>query len=456
MFRLSVIPRLPARTLCLLLLLFPLAAMAVPASIDLPSPPSAGGAKAAGALTLLPIEVYAADARVRVIENGVVREIPRSRQRFYAATRSDGSGAWLGVAEDGRQVDGATFSSSGVQAFSGVLRDGVVEVTASRAVDGSGHSFTCGGAPAAEPPLPGTVRRARNPDGTLLALPKGDTLLEARVAVDTDSELLSLKFGDNTTSANNYIAALFAGMNTMYERDLNVRLVVGDVMLRVGSDPYASAPGVSTSVQLNEFGEYWRVNHQAINRAFAMLLSGKSANEFQASGTAWVLTSGNYCTAKGTLQNGDTQTSGHFSATQVFRSDNTALDVSVVGHELGHNFGAFHTHCTDRDPVTAGLQPIDQCFNSDNPPPGGACYTGTRSCPTEFPAHTNRGTVMSYCNFSGSSGGAASCGQVVQEFHPVHEVLLGERITANAGFGCLTSAQGADPNYVFDNGFESP
>jgi hypothetical protein len=295
------------------------------------------------------------------------------------------------------------------------------------------------------------MRRARNADGSLLALPKGGTLLEARVAVDTDFELLNLKFAGNTTNANNYIAALFAGMNTMYERDLGVRLVIGDVFLRTGAgDPYTTTSADQTTEQLNEFGEYWRTNQGGIDRAFAMQLSGKSGNANQASGIAWVLANHNYCAEKGTLFNAGTLTFGHYSVTRVFRygGATAADDVSVIGHELGHNFGADHTHCTDRDEITAGLQPIDQCYNNE-----AECYSGAVSCPTELPAHGEKGTVMSYCHFGGPNG--ADCGPVVQEFHPVHEVLLGERVIANAGFACLTPASaGADPDLLFENGFE--
>lgn len=420
-----------------------------PARIELPGS-AMPGAKAGASLVLSPVEVYADDARVHVVDGTATREVPRSAHRFFATRAGSAQGAWLGLAEDGATVEGATFSDQGMQAFSGRLVDGVVEVATTAKVGGPDQAFECGGAPMAPPAAAGTMRRARSADGSLLALPKGGTLLEARVAVDTDFELLNLKFAGSAINANNYIAALFAGMNTMYERDLGVRLVIGDVFLRTSAaDPYATTSTDDTTVQLNEFGEYWRVNQSGIDRAFAMQLSGKSGNPGVASGVAWVLANHNYCDSTGTLQNGGTQTAGHFSITRVFRYGGAAAanDVPVIAHELGHNFGARHTHCTDRDPAP-GLQPIDQCFNAE-----ASCYTGAVSCPSEFPAHAGKGTVMSYCHFGGATN--ANCGSVVQEFHPVHEVLLGERVIANAGFACLTPASaGADPDLLFENGFE--
>ena len=62
------------------------------------------------------------------------------------------------------------------------------------------------------------------------------SLHTATVAFDTDNELMFQKFGDNTTSATNYIASLIASINVMYERDLLLRLLQGFTVLRVIDD----------------------------------------------------------------------------------------------------------------------------------------------------------------------------------------------------------------------------
>ena len=49
-------------------------------------------------------------------------------------------------------------------------------------------------------------------------------LATATIAIDTDVKLLSLRFGNDTTAAADWIADLFAAMNVMYQRDLGVAL----------------------------------------------------------------------------------------------------------------------------------------------------------------------------------------------------------------------------------------
>ena len=69
-----------------------------------------------------------------------------------------------------------------------------------------------------------------------------------------------------------------------------------------------------------------------------MLLSGNSSSGNSASGIAWVNA---YCRTN--------SSGGSYSTNQIFT--NPAIGVAssafIVGHELGHNFGASHTHCTN-------------------------------------------------------------------------------------------------------------
>ena len=83
----------------------------------------------------------------------------------------------------------------------------------------------------------------------------------------------------------------------------------------MGSYPYASYP-----------------------RAFALMISGKSSSSYSAEGMAWVLDTGTYCAATGTNYGG--QIYGHYSINRVFKyaGATAADDVSLVAHELGHNF----------------------------------------------------------------------------------------------------------------------
>ena len=67
------------------------------------------------------------------------------------------------------------------------------------------------------------------------------SLYKAVLAIDTDTEYLA-SFSGDTTATTNYIATLVANIIVMYERDLNLRLVIGTTILRTGSDPWTE-PG---------------------------------------------------------------------------------------------------------------------------------------------------------------------------------------------------------------------
>jgi hypothetical protein len=232
------------------------------------------------------------------------------------------------------------------------------------------------------------------------------SLHTATVAVDTDNEFMSLKFGNNTTNATAYIADLFAAINVMYERDLNVRLLVGTTFLRVAADPYTqTTSGSATGAQLNEFSNYWAVNQGGVTRALAAMLSGKQPTNNSASGIAWL--------------NGLCSTSLGYSFSQVFKIDYLAGDASVVGHEIGHNFGSPHTHCYS--------PPIDTCYSGE-----GGCYSGSTTCPAAATVNgvpNVKGTIMSYCHILG--GCSAS-----MVFHPTVEAYLDPIMTSKIGV-CL-------------------
>jgi hypothetical protein len=253
----------------------------------------------------------------------------------------------------------------------------------------------------------------------------------ATVAVDTDNELMSERFSNNATAAASWIADLFTAMNVMYERDVNVMLQQGTTILRTTADPYTQNNTPADDADLNEFGTYWQTHYQSTPRAFAMLLSGKSSSGNQASGIAWINA---YC---------ETQSQGGaYSVNQVFT--NPGIDVSystlIVGHELGHNFGAWHTHCTNTTTGAAptGSNTIDKCYNEPQ------CYQGATSCPTTGPG-APAGTIMSYCN----TMQCGSTGQNVLQFHPTQVTTLNALIAQNTPSCLATISDG-----IFRNGFE--
>lgn len=279
------------------------------------------------------------------------------------------------------------------------------------------------------------------PGGTSSARPAADQTLQQKVealgvpvltavvAIDTDNEFHHLKFNNDTTAATDYIADLFNEMNVMYERDVLLRLLIGDTFFRLDTDspptydddPFNNTDSPASAAALNEFGTYWQNNQSAVERVFALLLSGKSSASNSASGIAWV---DGYCETQ--------NTGGGYSVNQIFRGNFPVInDARLVGHELGHNHGSPHTHCYN--------PPIDECSSIGN-----GCYDGSNgfNCPPEGP-----GTVMSYCNFS-----ASNCGPNRMDFHPTVIAQVGGLIVVHTFPGCIEPL--VAPGTVFFDGFE--
>jgi hypothetical protein len=384
-------------------------------------------------IELTRFEVYAPGARIVKMEGGEAVELPRSRRAFFQGRSVDDPGTRLMVTvdPDTGDLEGVTYGREGTHELR--RSEGRYLVAASAAFHAKARqpSWSCGQEldPLAQGPV--ATRSAGTVTGAAAAIPgigavAVSPLTSATIAVDTDNELMQLKFGDNTVAATNYIASLFAQMTVMYERDLQVRLLQGFTILRVSTtpDPYVQGgTGAADGNKLGEFTNYWSAGCNgacsSVSRATAMMLSGKGAS-FSASGIAWL---DSLCST----------THGYsFSQVFLFAPDTSVSDAPLVGHEIGHNFGSPHTHCYN--------PPIDTCYN------GESCYTGPRSCPapTTINGVTNvTGTVMSYCHLTG-------CGSTAV-FHPRTVDLIGPKIQARVG-QCIFPLGGAIG--IFDDGFE--
>ncbi len=343
-------------------------------------------------------DVYAPDARIVAIDHGKEVEVPRSRLLFFwGSAEADGSTAVLITLDpDTGVVSGSSMSPDGgfdLLAPSAGRPEHLLARAGALSETGSSGGFQCGVGD-----LPRDPSRERQREARLLAAsPQSlSTMHTGVVAVDTDNELMGTKFSDNTTTATNYIAQLFAGLNAIYQRDLFVKLYQGYTILRLSTTPDPWAPGAggnADDTKLNEASAYWNANYSGVKRMLVMMLSGKQPGAGSWSGIAWI---GGLC-----------NTYSGLSFNQVFRTGTTAgtSDFQLVGHEMGHNFGSPHTHCTDTDAVTTGIQPIDFCNISEcganwNPNPGVA------SCPAistvnpvnGAPVTSVKGTLMSYCH----------------------------------------------------------
>jgi len=401
------------------------------------------------------VEIYAKDAHLYVLgANGSKQEIPRSDKIFLRGRAADGSATRIAMTlnPDGTFANGNGHGPEGAFALEAKVDAVGTHTFSARPLESTlptpdAFQMVCGNEKvdlglhpiqaandlstqlrlATSTPSPG----ADTASGASVAAPNAPAATQAAyrgavIAIDTDSEFMSRLFSNNTTSATTWIASMFNTMNTMYETDLQVQLLIGTTFLRTSaaSDPYTGLGQNTSSSQadLDLFGSYWKNNEGSVPRQFAILLSGAIASSggCSAAGIAWI---NQYC-QKGFASGSDTV--GSYSVNKVCTNigidPNGTFDARIVGHEIGHNFGASHTHCTNTSTGAAptGTNTIDQCYNGES---GSGCYSGPTSCPSG----QSSGTIMSYCNISGCSGS-----QNQLHFHPtqINSVLL-PKITAN-------------------------
>jgi hypothetical protein len=397
-------------------------------------------------------EIYAPGARIVEVSDSGVREVPRSTLVFFWGTEADDptSGVFVAIDPATTTVESQT-QQGGVQHQMRPLEPGkpglhlVATAEAFLVGQGAGKKpqWRCGqeglvplppeaapggSAPSSTAPSASSESSASDPSASLSAATfaagaalgqgavtdAGSAFTTATVAIDTDHQFMANKFSNNTTNATNYIASLFAMINVMYERDLQVQLLVGNTTLRTSAaaDPYVvNDGGNADGTELSEFSTYWGTNYGAVTRTVATMLSGKSASSNESSGIAWV--------------SGLCSHSFGYNFVEVFLIDYLAGDSLVVGHEIGHNFGSVHTHCY--------TPPIDMCYNAE---PG--CYSGPTSCPS--PTTINGvnpvyGTIMGYCHLLGGC-------QTQQVFHPRTVAVIDPNITAATGV-CMTAGGSA-------------
>lgn len=243
------------------------------------------------------------------------------------------------------------------------------------------------------------------------------------LALDTDVEWMDKRFGDNTTQAAEWLEDLLLVTNTIFEAQLDLRMLQGDTFLRTDTDPYDEESSGATQAHLTEFGAYWENNLGGIQRTHAALISGNSSSGNSASGIAWV---NSYCESQ--------SVGGSYSVNQLFWNSGIPVQSSarLFAHEIGHNLGSVHTHCYD--------PPIDQCYSGETVN-GEACYEGPTSCPTE-----GSGTLMSYCNFSSGCGTANRL-----ELAPEVEFVLDQAVNGNTP-SCLSETA---ETVIFRDRFET-
>lgn len=357
------------------------------------------------------VQVFAPGSRVRLVGDDGEIDLPRDpRQFFIAANVSTGIG--LAVNSETGEVNG--FASKYGQPMK--ISGDVVGQLEFEPLDEVAPGSSMCGTEKQDQPLDSLRALESEIVPSASESPMGAAIsFQAVVAVETDNEWMD-GFGDDPVAALEWITDIFLAMNVFYERDIETRLLIGDVTLRTGPDPY-SVTGNRFS-QLKEFGGYWMDNMDSVDRQFAAMFSGRDISGGSFSGIAWV---DSYC------NNGyptDGGAWGSYSYNAIGSSRSAGSTAHFVGHELGHNMGSHHTHCYD--------EPIDKCYNGE-----GGCYSGATACPV-----SGKGTVMSYCHNLGGCGS-------LQEFHPRVQSLLESRLATQNAAGCIATFEDVSPEPEF-------
>ena len=234
------------------------------------------------------------------------------------------------------------------------------------------------------------------PPTSSLAVPLGTTT--CRLAIETDYQFYSLF--NNAGAATQYATQLIAAVSELYEEQAQVALSIAYLQIHTSSNDGWSAPetpGASASTLLNEFVNAWSGGWPA-SADLAHFISGAPLG----GGVAYLGVVCNQSFGFGVSANinGNINWGSFTGAPSVAN-----WDFVVVAHELGHNFGANHTH--------SYCPPLDECTSNCN---------GANAC--------TQGTLMSYCHLC---GGMAN---VRLDFHP----FIAQEIRNEVASSCLPPA----------------
>ncbi len=219
-------------------------------------------------------------------------------------------------------------------------------------------------------------------------------LLRVRVAVETTTPLYQRLQG-NLERVYNYITALFAMVSRIYEDEVNVTFYLPWVQVWAAppdgqEDPYQNDSDISAL--LGEVTTYWNTYRTNVRRDLVHVVTAPGAT--MVGGIARLNT---------LCQESQAYSVSGIQASYRYPTLSYTWDVHVVAHEIGHVFGAPHTHaCTQ-----FWTPPLDTCVTRDDSryPTPDACYSAPVR-PTVSP-----GSIMSYCHLYG--------GRVAMTFLPV-------------------------------------
>ena len=215
-------------------------------------------------------------------------------------------------------------------------------------------------APGVQSSIPHNPPHVANPFGAAIST---DTI-EVRVALEGDYELF-LAMGSEQ-AALNLMTSTVSYASAVYLNQATVKLTVPFIRVwTTTNNPYGHA---DLFASLDGFVSYWTQNMNNVDRTVAHMFTNSAR---------WTTISGYVGIAK--LNSLCSNLIG-YGVTEV-RQPSGDGHLMTFTHELGHNFGAHHTHS-----CFWPNGPLDYCAPIEE----GNCYTG--------PIVQSTGTIMSYCS----------------------------------------------------------
>ena len=179
------------------------------------------------------INIFAPNAKIRVLGQEGVEFLAPDHRDFYLASNTT-TGIGIAVDPGTGEIRGFINRQGSKLEIKGNI---IGQLQLSAIEEPQAASNSCGTELSGQP-LDIQQKLANPAFMSASAAEAGEVIsYEAVVAIDTDNEWLD-GFNDNTTTAMNWITDIFLAMNVFYERDVETRLLIGDVTLRTGTgDP---------------------------------------------------------------------------------------------------------------------------------------------------------------------------------------------------------------------------
>ncbi len=185
----------------------------------------------------------------------------------------------------------------------------------------------------------------------------------ARIYLEVDNDIFINKGG--TAGATAYITGLFNQVATLYANE-NLNIAIAEIFVWTTSSPYS---GTNPATLLNQF----QTLRTSFNGDLAHLVS------YKPSGGIAVLSG--FCHPLVIAKMGVSGIHSSFSNVPTY-----SWSVMVLAHELGHQFGAKHTHAC--------------AWNGNNTAIDGCAGFVEGSCPLPPLPAQGTGTIMSYCHIT--------------------------------------------------------